>query len=291
MWLRDRTFAFHNKSKNLKQIEYAAATYGTVFPSAGLGTFAVTNLCKTCGNSWTEWRMESKKCPRCKSTVVVGSVFGNIADHKDAVVKIPRPSESMMEWARSIVGEKTVGIVARSRATYGRNLPPEFYVKLVNKLEAMGYHIIWLGEKQSTHPCPLPHIYDFSRDPLSQDLERTLAIICNCSFTIQFWTASSRLAGLMGTPFILFESPEQIYCSGELVPGQEGRRIELTTFGPKKLVLSHYLNVSENHDGAIDLVERAAKELEAGNEDDIIGMVDDEDSVSQLQRTYYEHML
>lgn len=290
MWLRDRVFAFHHQSTNLKHIEEAAAAHGSVIPSATLGTFAVTNFCKTCGKTWNEWRVEAVACPGCKSTVVVGSIFGSVAENKEAVVKIPKPSKEVMDWAGSIVKPKTVGIVARARTTYGRNLPPEFYAKLINKLEGMGYNIIWLGEKQSTLPCPLPHIYDFSRDPLSQDLERTLAIICHCDFTIQFWTASSRLAGLMGTPFILFESPEQIYCSGQSLPGQEGKRLELTTFGPKKLVLAHYLSVLNDHETTLDLVERATNELKTGNEEDIIGMVEDRESIEQLQKIYYEQM-
>jgi hypothetical protein len=37
----------------------------------------------------------------------------------------------------------------------------------------------------------------------------------NLQFTIQFWTASTRLASMMGVPWILFESPDQIAGNGQ----------------------------------------------------------------------------
>jgi hypothetical protein len=42
---------------------------------------------------------------------------------------------------------------------------------------------------------------DFSRLPEARDLELTLAIISQLQFTVQFWTASTRLAAMVGTPF------------------------------------------------------------------------------------------
>lgn len=286
MWLRDRTYAFHHFSDNLTRLEKSAAIHGQVMPTAMMGNFAVGSYCRTCGHRWTEWKQGTKNCQRCQSTVVVNSMFSSVDEYKDCAIRIPRPSKKMLDWADTIVKPNTVGLVARGRKTYGRNLPPEFYEKLIGKLEEMGYNIVWLGEKQSTQPCPVPHVYDFSRDPASRDLERTLAIICKCQFTLQFWTASSRLAGMMGTPYIIFESPEQIYCTGQMM-GQEGKRLELTTFGQKKVVLAHYLNVMEDPDTAIGLVERAALELAAGDEEDIIGMVDDPEATADLQQAYY----
>lgn len=290
MWLRDRTYAFHHISDNLKRLEQSASVHGSVVPSVMLGKYAIGNFCKTCGKFWNEWREATGVCPVCKSTVVIDSLFGAIEHYKKTAARIPRPSAAMLEWAKSFVKPNTVGIFARGRKTYGRNLPPEFYTKLINQLESKGYNVIWLGEKQSTIPCPVPHVYDFSRTDEARDLEKTLAIICCLKFTVQFWTASSRLAGMMGIPYILFESPEQIYCSG-YTPGQEGKRLELTTFGPKKLVLSHYLNVLNDQDKGLEIFGDAVTELEAGNYEDIIGMVQDKASTELLKTTYYERML
>lgn len=289
MWLRDYTRAFNHLSDNLKKLEEAATIHGDVVPAAALGTYAICNMCRTCGKFWQEWRKQAPCCPACNSTVLIKSVFTDIATYKPQARCIPKPSLEMMDWGKSIVKPNCVGIFARGRKTYGRNLQPEFYVKLIALLESMGHNIIWLGEKQSTLPCPVPHIMDFSRMPEAHDLERTLAIISNLQFTIQFWTASTRLSALMGVPFLLFESPEQIYASASgLMGAQEGKRLELCSFGPKKIVLSHYQNVYEDNQSGLQLVARAIDEMKSGNWADIIGMVQDESFTELMQEEYYE---
>jgi hypothetical protein len=289
MWLREYARAFHNVSNNLKKLEEAMTLHGEVIPAAALGKYAIANMCKTCGKFWQEWRMQYKACPLCKSTVLVRSIFTDIAGYKPQVRRIPRPSKEMLDWAKSIVKPNSVGIFARGRKTYGRNLSPDFYIRLIRLLEGMGYNIVWLGEKQSTLPCPLDHVTDFSRDAESRDLEKTLAIICNLEFTVQFWTASTRLSAIMGVPFLLFESPEQVYVSMSGVMGaQEGKRLELCNFGPKKVVISHYHNANENHDATLQLVERAVSEMKADNWDDILGLVQDEWFSQILQNEHYE---
>lgn len=286
MWLRNHVYAFHHHSDNLTALERAAAKHGIVVPSVSLGRYAVGNYCKTCGKYWNEWRHTTESCPGCNSTNIIPSIFGNTANYKDEALKIPKPKGQIADWAKSVVGENAVAIFARGRKTYGRNLPPEFYVKLIAQLRSQGYNPIWLGEKISTIPCPVSDVIDFSRDPESRHLEKTLALICACKFTIQFWTASSRLAGCMGVPYILFESPEQIYSSG-LNPGQEGKRLDLTTFGPRKVVLSHYLNVLENPDAALANVTTAIEELFSGNYEDMTGMVEDPAATKILKDTFY----
>jgi len=289
MCLRDTTRAFHNLSYNLQKLEEAATVYGDVIPAVQLGKYAVCNMCRTCGKFWHEWRKQTESCPACSSTVLVRSIFTDIATYKPQVKPIPRPSKELQEWAKNIVKKPVVGIFARARKTYGRNLPPEFYVKLIKNLESKGYSVIWLGEKQSTLPCPVDHVMDFSRMPESRDLEKTLAIICNLEFTIQFWTASTRLAGIMGVPFLLFESPEQICVSKSgLMGAQEGKRLELTSFGPKKVVLAHYMSVLQQQDLALDLVDRAISEMRQDNYEEILGMVEDQQFAAQLQEEHRE---
>lgn len=293
MWLRDYSRAFHHISWNLKKIEEAATLHGDVIPSSALGKYAVMNICRTCGKFWHEWKEQAERCPVCKSTVLIRSVFTDIATYKPQARRIPKPCQELFDWAGNYLSgiqnkKGIVGIFARNRKTYGRNLPADFYVKLIQLLEESGYGVIWLGEKQNTLPCPVNHVIDFSRSDEARDLEKTLAIICHLKFTIQFWTASSRLSGMMGTPFIIFESPEQIYASfSGLMAAQEGKRLELTSFGPKKVVLSHFHSVLENQDAAIDLVSKAINEMNAENWNDILGLVEDPDFSTGLKNEYY----
>jgi len=289
MYLRDSARAFHNVSYNLQKLEEAATAFGDVIPAVSLGKYAVCNMCRTCGKFWHEWRKQTESCPACQSTVLVRSIFTDIATYKPQAKLVPKPSKELQEWAKGILKKPAVGIFARARKTYGRNLPPEFYVKLIQNLESKGYSVIWLGEKQSTLPCPVDHVMDFSRMPESRDLEKTLAIICNLEFTIQFWTASTRLAGLMGVPFLLFESPEQICVSlSGLMGAQEGKRLELTSFGPKKVVLAHYTSVLQQQDEALKIVDRAISEMNEGNYDEMLGMVEDQQFAAQLQEEHRE---
>jgi len=289
MWLRDHARAFHHISNNLERLERAATKYGDVIPSAALGKYAVCNFCRTCGKFWHEWRRAYEDCPHCHSTMLVRSIFTDIEHNRKMARAIPRPSVQKLEWAKGLMRPKSVGIFARGRKTYGRNLQPEFYVRLIGILKEMGYNIVWLGEKQNVLPCPVEDVLDFSQMPESRDLEKTLAIICNLEFTVQFWTASTRLAGMMGVPFLLFESPEQIYVSYSGIMGaQEGKRLELATFGPKKVVLAHYRSVLNDNDTALNLVRQAVEEMQAGNYGEIVGMVKDEEFTKQLQSEHYE---
>ena len=223
-------------------------------------------------------------CPYCKSKNVHMGYLSDIPHHRKSAVHVPRPSEEAQQKAKKYLKGNDVGIFARSRALYGRNLPPEFYIKLIIFLEDLGYNPIWLGEKQSVLPCPVDHIVDFSRMPESRNLELTLSIISNLKFTVQFWTASTRLASMMDVPWILFESPDQIAGNG-----QEGRRIALTTdYNKKKIVLSHYCSVAENHDAALKVLHKAIDEMKNDNWDDVFGLLEDVEIVRQMAKKQLE---
>ena len=278
-WLRDYCNAFHHNSDNLKRLELKLEKNGIVITSAGVGQFAVGNICKDCRNMWGDIN-NPKECVSCKSKNIIPAVLTDIQNRRKEAVALPRPGPAMVEESKKYLsGRCPVGIFARDRVTYGRNLQPEFYIKLIALLEDMGYSPIWLGEKQNTLKCPVDHIIDMSRKPESRDLELTLAIISQLSFTVQFWTASTRLAGMMGIPFLLFESPEQIFGPY----GQEGIRLNLTTLGNKKICISHFLNVFNNNDTGIDLVKRCIREMESNDWKDVIGMVDDVISTNWLR--------
>jgi len=269
-WLREYAKAFHHRSINLTRIEKSLLEIGKIVTAENLGKVAIGNTCKSCKSFWGSNKYE-EFCPKCKSEDLVHSIFSDVPHWKNFARGIPRPSEAKISQANALLKTNPVGIFARGRKLYGRNLQPEFYVNLIKLLENMGYNPIWLGEKQSTMPCPVDHIVDFSRMNESKDLELTLAIISQLKFTVQFWTASTRLAAIMGVPYLLFESPDQIWGNG-----QEGFRRNLCSFGPSKLVVSHYKNVYNDNEAALNLVERAINEMEDDNYEDIIGLVNAE---------------
>jgi len=287
MWLREYARAFENRSENIRRVEQAACNQGMVVPSATLGNYAVGNACRTCGKFWADWKFYSEHCPHCKSTVITRSIFSDTKKYRKEAVHIPKPSQKAMDWAKSILKPNTVGIFARGRKAYGRNLQPEFYVKLIHMLQDKGYNVAWLGEKQSILPCPVDGVFDFSVMPESRDLEKTLAIVANLSFTIQFWTASTRLSGMVGTPFLLFESPDQIYATAQR-GAQEGRRLELTSFGPKKICLCHFGKALLYTDKALDCVSQCVEQMEDGDYSEFTGLVEEEGSVELLKNTHYD---
>lgn len=278
-YLRDNTAAFGYIGRSLYKIEKKLQDVGKLSPTKYLGNIAVANFCQKCqwyGASWT-WM---PACPKCGDEAsFVHSLFSQPDIAKRTAVRIPTPCKEKMEWAKSMVGERPVAIFARGRKMYGRNLEPDFYVDVIKKLEARGYTPIWLGEKQSVQPCPVDHVLDFSRMEESRDLEKTLALISQCEFTVQFWTASTRLAGIMGVPWLLFETPDQIYGVG-----QEGVRQKLTNFGDKKIVLCDFQTVRDNPKDGIKLFDKSVEELEAGNFDDIVGMVENDQTANALRQ-------
>lgn len=281
MWLREYARAFHHESKNLSAAEKALEQYGRVVPSSYLGRVAISAKCFDCrlffSTVYADGHHEGSNCVRCGSSNVLPPIIGNVAYWKPRAVRLPSPSGDKVEAVGKYVSGRPVGVFARARKCYGRNLQPEFYVGLVSMLRSRGYEPIWLGEKESTLACPVPDVVDFSRMEESRDLESTLAIIARCEFTVQFWTASSRLAGLMGVPYLLFESPDQIWGSG-----QEGIRRNLCDFGPRKLSINHYLNVYNDNRAGLSVVEECVSQMECGNYEDHMGLV--EKSVAKSMR-------
>jgi len=273
MWLREYARAFHHESRNLARVESSLKKHGTVVPSSYLGKIAISAKCFDCrlfyATVYAEGRYEKKTCIRCGSSNVLPPILGDVSYWKPKAIRLPPPSPEKLSEADKYLGCRPVGVFARSRRCYGRNLQPSFYTGLVSLLRSRGYEPIWLGEKESTLACPVPDVVDFSRMPESRDLETTLSIISKCEFTVQFWTASSRLAGLMGVPYLLFESPDQIWGAG-----QEGIRRNLCDFGSRKLSINHYLNVYEDNEAGLRVAGECVSEMEAGNYCDHMGLVD-----------------
>lgn len=275
-WLREHTQAFVHTSRNLRKLEESLESMGQVYRGSSMGNICLGNTCLDCRHFWGS-ESEFVTCEKCNSDNIDRALLANIPYYKKFAINIPHPSSKILDKAKSYLKPNSVGIFGRSRVCYGRNLRPEFYKRLIENLEQQGYNPIWLGEKQSVLPCPVDHIVDFSRLPESRDLELTLAIISQLKFTIQFWTASTRLASMMNIPWILFETPDQIVGAG-----QEGKRIALTTSEKKKLVLCQYHNVMENEDKSLELVNQAVKEINQNNWDDIIGLVDQPEIIKTM---------
>lgn len=280
MWLREYCRAFHHDSSNLKKFEESLKGKGIVISPSTIGKIAIGTQCNECHRYWTT-TTKSRSCSFCGSLDLRHSLYSDIDNYKKQAVRPPSPSPDRLAFADTLLGRRPVGVFARSRKCYGRNLPPEFYVSLIELLRGKGYEPIWLGEKATTLPCPVPDVLDFSRMDESRDLETTLAIVSKCEFTVQFWTASTRLAALTETPYLLFESPDQIWGKG-----QEGYRLDLVTTGKRKIVASHYLNVLNDQASGIVLVDRCVREMENGDYSDVIGMVDEMDLVAGQRVAY-----
>lgn len=277
MHLREYCGAFHHDSKNLKKIEKKLSELGDVIPSDRLGTLAVTSKCLDCQNVW-QTSSRVLNCCSCGSKNISPSLLGNTNYWKPKAVRLPKPTQDRIDLVKNYLGKNPVAIFARGRKRYGRNLQPEFYVRLINLLKEKNYDPIWLGEKSTTQPCPDPSIVDFSRMEESKFLDLTLSIVSQCKFTIQFWTASTRLAGMMGVPYLLFESPDQIYGNG-----QEGYRRDLCDFGMRKLSINHFLNIYYNNDMGIEIVKKCIEQMEDKNFEDLIGSVESDKIVLDMQ--------
>ncbi len=278
--LREYCRAFHHTSKNLKKLEKEAAKVGRLYDLNRYGIMCLQpkiELCD-CGGQYEDIG-NRQICNRCSRGYHPVGIYHKVKEAKENAVWVPRPSEERLEYVDKYLKPNAVGITARHRKCYGRNLPPEFYERLIYMLEDMGYNPVWIGEKETTLPCPFDRIPDFSRSEDAKDLETTLALVSKLKFTVQFWTASTRLAGLMGVPYILFESPDQIFLNG-----QEGYRMNLCSRSLYKLVISHYRSVLENQTFGLKLVKKAIREMENNDYNDMIGLVEDVDVVKKIRQ-------
>ena len=218
--LKDYSNAFINSSKSIKNLEKELSKIGTLISTGFLGNFFVAKTCKKCLNFWKE---NILVCNKCGSKNVSLPILETL--DKASLTEIPAPKHS--EEIKKIIPENSVAIFARNRKTYGRNLPKEFYSRLNKILEKNNLVPIYLGENSTT--LNMENCIDFTKTEKVDKLEFTLNVLSNVKFSIQFWTASTRLSSITKTPFILIESPDQVaYVAQEL------QRIALTTDFNKK---------------------------------------------------------
>lgn len=243
-WLRDYCRAFHHESRNLRLIEKCVRKHGLLVHANEM------------------------------SLVALKDVFPHVDQvRKYAAFPIIKNVDKIDEISEFVKYPNLVGITARNRRCYGRNLDISFYKKLICKLKNMGYVPIWMGEKSTTHDCPFDDMLNFRDSKHSNDLEKTLLLTSKLDFTIQCYTASSRLAGLVGTPYIIVESPDQLggLRDGMWGQGQEGLRLRLCTKGNKmKVIHAHYKDIDSNHDHGLNLINQAILEIKENNYNDIV---------------------
>jgi len=274
-WLREYSDAFRNDSRNISKFEIKLSQFGRVVTGSSMAQLCVQYFCTECKNYFVSHNHIDTKCDKCSSTNLVKPLFGDLGVSKKRFVSTPKPSEGKKEQAKLIMRENSVAIFARNRKRYGRNLSIEFYKSLINLLKSMGYNPIWMGEKQSVYPCPDDSIVDFTNRQEARDLEFTLAILSQCKFTIQFYTASTRLASMVKTPWILFESADQLVGHG-----QEGMRVILTTdYDKKKIVIANFFKLTNDEDQGIKVAKEAIQEITSGNFETKIAMIDNPDMV------------
>lgn len=267
--LKDFSNAFVNNSKNIKNLEKELSKLGKLISTGVLGNFFVAKTCKICLNSWKE---DSISCNRCGSKKISLPILETL--DKSLLHEIPLPPED--NKIKKLIPKNSVAIFARNRKTYGRNLPKEFYLKLNQLLKKNNLVPIYLGENSTT--LNMEDCLDFSKTKNVDQLEFTLNILLNVKFSIQFWTASTRLSSITKTPFILVESPDQMaYVAQEL------QRIALTTdFNKKKIIISHYIDFVENQEEGLSLIQRAITELNDNNWDFIMGMAKNKSLISSI---------
>lgn len=270
-WIRTYSYAFVNLSKVYEKIIDKIKDVGNVISGDILGHIMVGCTCKDCGFYYGSQDQDTN-CPKCQSKNINKSIFSDVKNNRKKVVNIPKPSDECLKWAGDFIGDNTVGIFARKRKLYNRNLPINFYEQLVSYLQENKFNVVWLGEKESIHDCPKNmNIIDFSTMKESYDLEKTLAVISKCKFTIQYWTASTRLAGIVDTPFVIFESPGQILpCQA-----QEAHRICLTSnYDKRKVVLCNFDMALNDPETVLKHSKRAINNILNNNYNIEISLVD-----------------
>jgi hypothetical protein len=241
-YLRHYTKAFTGMSRNIKNIEKALERFGKVIKSNDLNLFFCEGICKNCQTKFVN-SSRIAACKKCGSEELMQSVLGDTTYHKKNYMPINFDFSGYENWLNEVADGKCIGIFARNRKTYGRNLPAEFYQVLCNGLVEKGYKILWLGEKESTLPCIDDTFFDFTTSKFVDDIYACHGLVSRCKATFQAWTASTRLAQATNTPYCLVESYDQIFGMG-----QEGKRINLLTkdMSKKKIIFANYRTVMEN---------------------------------------------
>lgn len=271
-WLKDNAQAFFHNSKNLDKLEKYLAEHGIVFKTAWLGNFLIGWVCKNCFNISSS---NIDFCNKCYSNNISQPLLGKI-ENKKFLRRMPAPSQEDINQIRPNIPLNSVAIFARNRKTYGRNLSKDFYISLNKLLKEKGFFPVYLGENCSS--LNMEGCIDFSNSPKVNDLSFTLSVLSCVRFSVQLWTASTRLSSIVKTPFILVESYEQI--AGR---GQEGLRIaSCNDFNKKKIILSNYINFLNDTEKGLFCISKSIDQIYKNNWNYIYDMVEDKNFVFSM---------
>lgn len=279
MFLKDCAKAFHNDSKNIKWIEKKLKDYGNVITSIELGNKALLVSCRKCGSTFGGDR-KCYQCRFCYSDDLKHSLLSDPIKAKEKYIPVSYSGLKYYKKAKKLIKKNTVALFVRGRKAYGRNLNHEQYKQIVDDLIFMGFNVLWLGEKYTTFNLENDYKDKFINlcdHPDFDDIEFVLAILQRCAFSLQFWTASTRLSAMVNIPYILVESPDQIFGRG-----QEGQRIILATReeSKKKIIFCNHKKVIDNFWDFRGLLKWQINNfVKIGDYSDVIGLVDNYDAV------------
>ncbi len=257
MSLKDHSYAFENASLEIRNLAKRLSPLGKIIDGTKIGKLCVTAKCQKCDFEFEVDRGDIC-CPKCHTDKIFNSLLQGAKSYKLGSNLLPPIRKEFLDFANEYIPENTVALFARNRKTYKRNLSTNHYNKIIDMLSSLGYNIVLLGENVSSYNLDNTKIINFMNHKLAGNLEAAFAIVNRCVFSLQFFTASTRISSMLDKPFVLFESVDQIYGRG-----QEGIRLSLMTknYNNKKLVLANFADVDENTDESVELTKRAVHEL------------------------------
>lgn len=288
-WLKQYCLAFHHVSRNLKRFEQEMAKFGTMIQIGTVSNVCVfpkLTVCPSCKGAIC-YERQHQMCVRCGKKFDPVGLFQDLRGARERVRWPASPSTDALKRVKDFLPKNAIGINARNRKTYDRNLSIDFYKRLIFEIEDMGYSPVWFGEPSSIHKCPFDRIPDFSVSPLAANLENTFALVSQMKFTIQAYTASSRLAALTGTPFLIVESPEQVW--GTI--GQEGMRLNLMSkTNRRKLIVCQFLDAKNRPIELMELILTGVEEIENEDYSDMIGLVSNKSKALSMKMAQAERI-
>lgn len=257
MQLKNNSYAFENISVEIASLHKRLAPLGVVLDGTKIGKLCVKAKCKKC---FFEFEVDRGDvyCAKCYSEKIEKSLFQGAREYRKYANSLSPINSKYIDFASAYIPKNTVALFARNRKTYNRNLTIDHYNKIIDMIIGLGYKVVLLGEFVSSHFIQNNKVINFMNHDLAGNLEAAFAIVDQCVFSLQFFTASSRIGSLLNKPYIIFESADQIYGRG-----QEGIRLSLLTknYDKKKIVLSNYLDIAQNTEEAIQVAKQAIHEL------------------------------
>lgn len=261
MKFRANCKAFMHNTKELKLVENHIGINSPMVEGRKFGNLCLTSVCLNCDQDFVASNNDIT-CMHCGSQKTRKSLFQGYKEYKKHIKYLPVISSKYANEAYNIIPSNSVALFARNRKTYGRNFDEAHYQKIVDFLNDMGYNVVLLGEPVSSLSFKHSNVLNLLNHKYAGNLEFAFSVVDRCKFSLQFYTASTRISSLLRKKFVLVESPDQIYGRG-----QEGVRLALMTMNEsdKKLILSNYINTLENFDNFLIVLQNSIYEFIENN--------------------------